>query len=40
VANEIEDPEHVDERRRTMNLPPMDLYKCMLHVVYEGAAIE
>lgn len=40
AAHEIEDPENVDERRKAMNLPSMALYKCMLHVAYEGAVIE
>jgi uncharacterized protein DUF6624 len=34
VQTETEDPDHLDERRRGMNLPPMAVYKCMLHVMY------
>ena len=37
AVREIEDPERVEERRKAMNLPPMDLYKCELRVMYGDA---
>jgi hypothetical protein len=39
-ANEMEDPLHVDERRKTMNLPPMAVYKCQLRLTYGNAVIQ
>jgi hypothetical protein len=34
VPHTIEDPDHVDERRRAMSLMPFTMYKCWLVIVY------
>jgi uncharacterized protein DUF6624 len=40
TARQIQDPEHVDERRKSMNLPPMAVYKCQLRLFYESAVVQ
>jgi hypothetical protein len=34
VMNPVEDPEHLDQRRKIYLLPPMDLYKCEMQAMY------
>jgi hypothetical protein len=34
VMDPVEDPDHLDERRKTYLLPPVDVYKCFLAAVY------
>jgi hypothetical protein len=35
VLYDLEDPSHVDERRKSMRLMPFDMYKCAIAVLYE-----
>jgi hypothetical protein len=37
VLYDLEDPRHVDERRRSMHLMPFDMYKCAIAVMSEPA---
>ena len=34
VMNPVEDPEHLDQRRKIYLQPPMDLYKCEMQAMY------
>jgi hypothetical protein len=35
IMDPVEDPAHLDERRKAYLLPPMDLHKCLLASIYQ-----